>query len=289
VTGPDEYTTVVNDNVYTNLMARANLRTAAAAVRRLAQDRPEDHLALVTELGLSPHEVEAWERAADHMYVPYDVQRGIHPQDASFLEREMWDLDATPADLFPLLLHFHPLVIYRHQVLKQPDVVLAMLLLGNEFTQEQKRRNFEYYDALTTGDSSLAACVQSIIAAEIGDDDRALQYFRYALLMDLANVAGNTSDGVHIAATGGVWMALVFGFGGVRDHAGELSFEPHLQPGWDSLEFSLHFNRRQIHVVLTHQMERYVLDDGEAIEITIRGERCKLVAGEPLEVLVATC
>ena len=134
--------------------------------------------------------------------------------------REVWDLDRTPPEKFPLLLHYHPLVIYRHQVIKQADVVLAMFLLGNEFTLEQKRRNFDYYDPLTTGDSSLSACIQSIVAAEIGDDGAAIRYFDYALLMDLADVGGNVSDGVHIASSAGVWMALVFGFGGVRDFDG---------------------------------------------------------------------
>jgi alpha,alpha-trehalose phosphorylase len=174
------------------------------------------------------------------MYVPFDEHRSIHPQDDTFLSREEWDLDATPAEKFPLLLHYHPLVIYRHQVLKQADIVLAMFLLGDEFSLEQKRRNFEYYDRLTTGDSSLSACVQSIIAAEIGNERQALEYFDYALLMDLANVAGNASDGVHIASAAGVWSALVFGFGGVRDFDGRLAFDPALPRSWDELAFSRH-------------------------------------------------
>jgi len=173
-----------------------------------------DSVYRVTELvGTSP---ESWEQAAAAMHVPFDDQLGIHPQDETFLHREVWDLDSTPREKFPLLLHYHPLVIYRHQVLKQADIVLAMFLLGDEFSEEQKRRNFDYYDPLTTGDSSLSACVQSIIAAEIGNERQALEYFQYALLMDLGNVAGNVSDGVHIASAAGVWSSLVFGFGGVR-------------------------------------------------------------------------
>jgi alpha,alpha-trehalose phosphorylase len=148
-------------------MARLNLNFAAATVRRLRQERPADYTALVHDVKLQLGEEESWERAAAAMHVPFDEDRGIHPQDDTFLDREVWDLDSTPREKFPLLLHYHPLVIYRRQVLKQADIVLAMFLLGNEFSEEQKRRNFEYYDPLTTGDSSLAACVQSIIAAEI--------------------------------------------------------------------------------------------------------------------------
>ena len=137
-------------------------------------------------------------------------------------------------------------------MLKQADIVLAMFLLGNEFSLQQKQRNFDYYDPLTTGDSSLSACVQSIIAAEIGNERQAIEYFDYALLMDLANVAGNASNGVHIASAAGVWSSLVFGFGGVRDFDGRLSFAPNLPRAWTELTFSLRFCDRQIRVRLTH-------------------------------------
>ena len=272
VTGPDEYTTVVNDNAYTNLMARQNLTYAAATVRRLREERPEDYTALAHAVKLQSREVDSWERAAAAMHVPFDAKRGIHPQDETFLDREAWDLDTTPREKFPLLLHYHPLVIYRHQVLKQADIVLAMFLLGNEFSEEQKRRNFDYYDPLTTGDSSLSACVQSIIAAEIGKERQALEYFQYALLMDLGNVAGNVSNGVHVASAAGVWSSLVFGFGGVRDFDGQLSFAPRLPYAWHELAFSIRFGGQQIRVKLTHDEERYLVEDGAPLSVLIRGE-----------------
>ncbi len=284
VTGPDEYTTVVNDNTYTNLMARLNLNFAAATVRRLREERPQDYTALVHETGLQPGEAASWERAAAAMHVPFDDQRRIHPQDDTFLDREIWDIDSTPHGKFPLLLHYHPLVIYRHQVLKQADIVLAMFLLGNEFSQQQKQRNFDYYDPLTTGDSSLSACVQSIIAAEIGNERQAIEYFDYALLMDLANVAGNASNGVHIASAAGVWSSLVFGFGGVRDFDGRLSFTPNLPRAWTELTFSLRFCDRQIRVRLTHNQERYLIDEGEPLQVSIRDEPHLLTPGTPLAI-----
>jgi alpha,alpha-trehalose phosphorylase len=281
VTGPDEYTTVVNDNTYTNLMARLNLRLAVDAVRRLRADRPAAHAALVVDVELEEAEVDEWVRAADAMHVPYDERRGIHPQDAGFLDREVWDLEATPPDRFPLLLHYHPLVIYRHQVIKQADIVLAMFLLGDEFEAEQKRANYDYYDRLTSGDSSLSACVQSIVASEIGNEEHALAYFRFALLMDLADAAGNASDGVHIASAAGVWQALVFGFGGVRDHDGALSITPRLPTQWRSLAFSLRFGDRQLRIEVTHEEERYLVEDGRPLAVTIRGEHHLLAEGEP--------
>ena len=284
VTGPDEYTTVVNDNVYTNLMARLNLNYAAAPVRWLQQERPADYIALVREAGFDEDEVEQWERAAAAMYVAHDDKRGINPQDDSFLEKEVWDLAQTPPEDFPLLLHYHPLVIYRYQVVKQADVVLAMYLLGNEFTLDEKRRNFEYYEPLTTGDSSLSACVQSIVAAEIGDEEAAMSHFRSAVAMDLADVAGNVSDGVHIATSGGVWQALVFGFGGVRDFDGRLSIDPRLPSRLRKLAFSLRFGDSQIRVDLTHDVERYWIDEGGPLDLEIRGEKTRLEVGSEMVV-----
>ena len=218
------------------------------------------------------------------MHIPFDDERGIHPQDETFLDREVWDLDSTPREKFPLLLHYHPLVIYRHQVLKQADIVLAMFLLGNEFSEEQKRRNFDYYDPLTTGDSSLSACVQSIIAAEIGNERQAREYFQYALLMDLGNVAGNASDGVHIASAAGVWSSLVFGFGGVRDFEGRLSFDPRLPRTWNELAFSLRFRGRQLRIKLSHDEERYLVDEGDPLNVLVRGESHVLSPGTPLAI-----
>ena len=149
-------------------MARFNLRFAARTVREMAEDDPEAYRAMVDRLDLDPGEPEAWDRAAEAMHIPFSAALGIHPQDEVFLEREVWDLEHTPPDQRPLLLHFHPLVIYRYQVLKQADVVLALFLQGNHFSAEDKLADFEYYDPLTTGDSTLSAVVQSILAAEVG-------------------------------------------------------------------------------------------------------------------------
>ena len=208
VTGPDEYTTVVNDNTYTNMMARFNLSFAAKAVEFIADWETASYDRLRRRTGLDRTEIEKWRRAAESMFIPYDETLGIHPQDTSFLERERWDFEHTPADHYPLLLHYHPLVIYRFQVLKQADVVLAMYLRSERFTREEKRRDFDYYDPITTNDSSLSACVQAIVAAEVGHDSLAFDYFRHALFLDLCNLHGNTPDGVHIASCGGVWAGI---------------------------------------------------------------------------------
>ncbi|MFP4331228.1 MAG: glycoside hydrolase family 65 protein [Spirochaetaceae bacterium] len=288
VTGPDEYTTVVNDNFFTNLMARSNLRYASEVVRWLKAERKEAYSHLVHESALTEEEVSNWEQAAEAMYIPYDEKRGIHPQDDNFLEKEVWDFANTPSSKYPLLLHYHPLVIYRHQVIKQADVALALVLLGNEFSLEQKRRNFDYYDPLTTGDSSLSACVQSILAAEIGYEHKALEYFQYALLMDLANVAGNVVDGAHVASTGGVWMALTYGFGGMRDFDGKLSFDPRLPTDWKRLRFPLRFHDSHLEVDLTHEAYTFTVTEGEPLTITVCNSEVNLCAGQPVSLNACT-
>ena len=250
VTGPDEYTTVVNDNLYTNVMARFNLRFAARTVREI---RAEDAMAyerLARATGLADDEVDAWDRAADEMYLPFDAHLGIHPQDEAFLDLEPWDFAGTPAEQYPLLLNFHPLVIYRHQVLKQADVVLAMYLRGEHFDLDTKRRNFDYYDPITTGDSSLSACVQSIMAATVGRDDLAHRYLAESLTLDLVDSHGNTSDGVHVANAGGVWAAVVHGLAGVRTEGPTIHIEPRPLPGWSSVSFSLRHrgSRLRVHI-----------------------------------------
>ena len=287
VTGPDEYTTVVNDNLFTNVMARFNLRFAARVARLMADEDPEAYRAMVDRLELDPEEPEAWERAAEAMHIPYSSAFGIHPQDAVFLEREIWDLESTPPDKRPLLLHFHPLVIYRYQVLKQADVVLALFLQGNHFTPDEKLADFEYYDPLTTGDSTLSAVVQSILAAEVGYQDLALEYFLQSAFVDLGDLHHNAADGVHVASTGGIWTALVSGFGGMRDHFGKLTFDPRLPASWGELAFSLQWHGSQLDVAVTRSELRVSSKGGHAVEFGVRGDLFTVEPGEEVAVPLA--
>ncbi len=284
VTGPDEYSTVVDDNFYTNVMARFHLRFAARTVSTLATTDPDAYRELVRRTDLATGEADRWERAADAMHLPYDTRLGIHAQDRSFLDREQWDFEAAPPERYPLLLHYHPLVIYRHQVLKQPDVVLALYLLGHEFSLEEKRRDFDYYDPLTTGDSSLSTSVQSIVAAEVGHADLALAYFRQCLFLDLADTHHNASQGVHIAAAGGAWLALVHGFAGMVDTGHALRFDPRLPHDWDRLRFGLVRRGSLVRVELDHDGVRVAVEDGDPVPIEVAGEIVSVAPGESVAV-----
>jgi alpha,alpha-trehalose phosphorylase len=287
VTGPDEYTTVVNDNLFTNVMARFNLRYAAESVRIVADQFPEAFTRMVERTQFEESEIGEWERAAEAMVIPYSESFGMHPQDAHFLDREVWDLAATPPDKLPLLLHFHPLVIYRFQVLKQADVVLALFLLSDEFSDTEKRADFDYYDPLTTGDSTLSAVVQSIIAAEIGYRGLAQEYFHHALYVDLEDLHNNATDGVHVASTGGVWSSLVYGFGGMRDAGGRLTFDPRLPESWPELRFRILWQGTRLLVTVTADAIAFQVLEGTGVDLSVGGRAVFVGAGAEVIVPLA--
>lgn len=254
VTGPDEYSAISDNNVYTNLMAARNLSGAANFCER-NQDKARD-------LGVTPEEMADWRAAADRVFIPYDERLGLHPQAEGFTKHQMWDFSNTNRDQYPLMLHFPYFDLYRKQVVKQPDLVLAMQLCGNAFSDEQKARNFDYYERITVRDSSLSACTQAVLAAEVGYLRLALDYTAEAALMDLHDLERNARDGLHIASLAGTWIALVNGFGGMRDHAGVLSFAPRLPDGLASMAFSIRHRGCSIRVEVTTSAATYRLTHG---------------------------
>ncbi len=264
-------------------MAQFNLAVAATTMIELEQSNPAAYARAVSRLRVGAEEVKEWRRAAKGMFLPFDSKMGVHQQDSHFLEREMWDLEHTPNDKRPLLLHYHPLVIYRFQVLKQTDVVLAMYLQGERFTAEQKRANFEYYDPITTGDSTLSAVMQSIVAAEVGYYELALRYFYAALFVDLDDRHGNTTDGSHIASTGGVWSALVGGFGGMRDDRGSLTFDPRMPKEWEQISWPMLWHGSRLHITATQTSITFEVQDGDDVELSVRGQT-HIVGSTPLVV-----
>ena len=215
-----------------------------------ASGTPDAYARRRRRTGVTEDEIAGWHRACDAMFIPYDAGAGHPPPGRELPRTGAVGLRRHAAGEYPLLLHFHPLVIYRHQVLKQADVVLAMYLRGEHFDVDQKRRNFDYYDPITTGDSSLSACVQSIVAAEVGYDDLALDYFNQSLYLDLADTHGNTSDGAHIANAGGVWAGLVYGFAGLIDTGDHLEFRPRMPGAWSAMTFRLRRHGSSLRVTI---------------------------------------
>jgi alpha,alpha-trehalose phosphorylase len=268
VTGPDEYSAVADNNVYTNLMAQRNLRLAADSVQR--------HPDRASELGVEAQEVDAWREVADAMLIAFDERLGVHPQSEAFTKHQRWDFEHTKPDQYPLLLHFPYVDLYRKQVVKQADLVLALHLRGDAFAPEEKARDFAYYEALTVRDSSLSACTQAVIAAEVGHLDLAYDYFAEAALMDLDDLEHNTRDGLHIASLAGAWIVAVAGFGGMRDHDARLSFAPRLPRQLSRLTFGMCFGDRRLRVQVTQTEASYALLQGPALQIAHHGQTVTL-------------
>ena len=274
VTGPDEYSAVADNNVYTNLLAQRNLVAAADAVAR--------HPRHAAALGADYEEAASWRDAARDMVIPWDDALGVHPQSEGFTSHALWDFEHTPAEHYPLLLHYPYFELYRKQVVKQADLVLALHVRGDAFTDEEKARDFAYYEQLTVRDSSLSAATQAIVAAEVGHLDLAYDYFTEAALMDLRDVERNTADGIHIASVAGAWLAAVAGFGGMRDHDGTLSFAPRLPTRLERLAFRLRYRGRRLHVEVTKKAATYSLEEGDPLEVVDRGSPLVLCTERPV-------
>jgi alpha,alpha-trehalose phosphorylase len=274
VTGPDEYTAIVDNNLFTNLMARRNFVGAAEACER--------HPDRATALDVTSEETAAWRAAAERVVIPYDDELGVHQQSEGFTEHEVWDFAATRADQYPLMLHFPYFDLYRKQVVKQPDLVLAMLLFPDLFPPEQRARNFEYYERITVRDSSLSACVEAIAAADAGHLRLAFDYAAEAAFVDLHDLHSNTADGLHMASLAGTWLAFVMGFGGMRDLGESLTFNPRLPDELVRLAFTIRHRGRGLHVEVTGRTATYRLALGaEQIHITHHGEAL-MVGREPV-------
>lgn len=280
VTGPDEYTALVNNNFYTNKLAQSHLYWAYEVAAIMAERYPSVWQQLTHQLELDQNEIDSWKHAADNMYFHFDKELEIYAQDDVFLERPKWDFENIADDKYPLLLHFHPLVIYRYQVLKQPDVLLALLLEGEQESIDVKKKSYEYYEAITTHDSTLSTCIHGTLASEIDMPEQAYEYFMETLSLDLDNKHNNTDCGIHAAAMGGVWMGLIQGFVGLRYAHGELSFKPKLPEEWNSISFKLSYRGGVLKTTINSDKAIYEYHGQSPLELRHYGEHIQLEDGD---------
>lgn len=276
VTGPDEYTCMVNNNYYTNTMAKHNLKWAVKIYELLSTNNPSALQRVKEKLELTHEEMVEWQVAANLMYLPYDQEKDINPQDDSFMEKAVWDFEGTPKDHYPLLLNYHPLTLYRYQVCKQADTVLAHFLLEDEQSDHTIKNSYDYYETITTHDSSLSHCVFSIMASKVGYADKAYQYFIETARLDLDNTHGNTKDGLHMANMGGTWMAIVYGFAGLRVKEQGLELSPTLPKQWTNYRFTINYQNRHIAVEVNKDGIHLDLISGEDLNLKVHGETIHL-------------
>ncbi|MGY1706553.1 glycoside hydrolase family 65 protein [Geodermatophilus sp. SYSU D00697] len=276
MTGPDEYTGVVDDNVFTNLMARANLRRAADACQR--------HQARAAELGVDATETSAWRAAADAVHLPWDEGLRVHPSNANFTTYREWPFE-DQRDAYPVQEHQHYATFYRRQVLKQADLVQALWWCRDEFTAEEVARDLEYYEARTVRDSSLSAAVQAVVCAQAQHPDLALRYLREAALVDLRNVTGGSADGLHMASVAGAWLAFVAGLGGLREDHEDLEIAPLLPSSLSRTAYSVTWRGRLLRVETTRESTTVTLVRGEGpVTVVVDGTPRSVEAGAPVRV-----
>lgn len=271
VTGPDEYTCIVNNNYYTNVLTKNLFGQIGKIWSELGGFQNETLKALQEKLHFESKELVDFEKAGEAMNLPYDVEKNLHPQDDSFFNKKMWDFENTPKEKYPLLLNYHPLTLYRHQVCKQADTILGHFLMEKASNLETIKNDYHYYEKITTHDSSLSTCIFSIMANRIGEYDKAYDYFMNTARLDIDNLHHNTKDGIHTACMGGSWMSIVFGFAGMRVFNGELNFFPHLPKKWKSLDFKINFKNSILACHLESDSIQIHLEKGEPLKVKVDG------------------
>ena len=266
VTGSDEYTALVDNNYYTNRMAKENMAFAAWLLENHYIDGDADEQAQFT-------------KASTNMYLPYDQEQQVTAQDDNSPKMPVWPFATTAATQYPLLLHYHPLMIYRHRVNKQADTLLAEMLFPEDQSLEQLRRDYEYYEPITTHDSSLSRSIFSILASRLGDHDKAFSYYMDTSLMDLVDLQGNAKDGLHEANLGGSWLGLTYGFAGMYVADGKLHITNHLPTQITHLSYRLRFRGRVLEVQLYQDKTQVKLVTGLPLAVVVAGKEYDVLQG----------
>ncbi|MDP4119232.1 MAG: beta-phosphoglucomutase [Bacillota bacterium] len=283
VCGPDEYACGVNNNFYTNMMLKSHFEYAVKVYEQMNEKVPDKLSKLSEKLNIDINDVRNWSKAASNMYYKYNKKLGIYEQDDSFVTNDSVDMDTIPKN-FDIRATFHPLNLWRIQVLKQADVVLLMFVQGDNYSLEEKKNSYEYYEPKTNHGSSLSAAVHSIMACEINKPKEAYAYFRSAAYMDLCDFKHNTNGGLHMACLGGVWMNVVNGFLGMRDYEGGLEFNPKLPSEWKGCKLKLAYKGSYIEINADNAKIEFTLISGGNVEFACYGNKYLISKGEPVKI-----
>lgn len=282
ICGPDEYNPIVNNNLYTNWLARDQFEFTLTVLDKLKNEDRRAYAAMLKKCGVDEQELQRWKQAAERMYIGYDETLGIYLQDDDFLDKDPIDVDSIPAEKLPLLTHLHPLNLWRYQVIKQADIVLLIYLYSHQFTQEMKRKIYDFYEPKTIHDSSLSAGIHCIVAQDIGYAAEAYGYLKQAARMDLDDVNRNTFNGVHSACQGSTYMMIVNGYAGMRDYDGKLHFKPSIPEHWSEYRFKIAYRGSRIEVCVNQQGATFTLLEGKKIAVDCRDREVILEAGSPV-------
>jgi maltose phosphorylase len=269
--GPDEFQMMVNNNCYTNLMAKRTFLYALDVLAEMAETSPDRRADLFEQLDCSDGELASWREMADAMFIPYDPETQLYEQHEGFFDLPHIDIDKIPVEDFPLYSHWSYDRMYRNDMIKQPDVLMFMFLYNRSFSLEEKRANYEYYEPRCIHESSLSPSIHSILAEELGRNEEALEFFRFATRIDLDDYNRNVREGIHMTSIAAAWMNIVYGFGGMRSDGDELSFNPKIPGHWNSYRFQIVYRNSLLRVTVTQSEAVFEVLDGGPVSAVVRG------------------
>lgn len=276
VMGPDEFQMMVNNNCYTNYMGKVTLEYTLDVIKRLKAVDASAYAEIFKKHGLSTNECVEWSILAEHMFIPYKEDTMLFEQHEGYFSLPHIDVDLIPIEDFPLYHHWSYDRIYRNDMIKQPDVLMMMLLYNGNFTGEQLLRNYEFYEPRCIHESSLSPSVHSILAAQLKKHEEAYKFFGFATRMDLDNYNRNTSEGLHTTSIAAAWMNIVYGFGGMRSDLELLSFAPTIPEDWNSYSFRIHYRKDIIEIEITKEQASFHTVNGTAITVAIYDQQYTL-------------
>jgi maltose phosphorylase len=272
VMGPDEFKMMVNNNCYTNLMAKRTFEYTLQVLAGMENAQPEKKTDLFRVLGCAPAELEKWKHMAENMIIPHNPETGIYEQHEGFFNLPHIDVDTIPVDDFPLYHNWSYDRIYRNDMIKQPDVLMFMFLYNQSFSLAEKQANYDYYEPRCIHESSLSPSVHSIFASELGRDQEAFEFFRFATRIDLDNYNRNTAEGIHTTSIAAAWMNIVYGFGGMRSDGEILSFHPTIPEHWKSYSFQVLYHGSVLRVEVSQNNAQIRVVEGQPVSIMVQGQ-----------------
>lgn len=277
VMGPDEFQMMVHHNAYTNFMGQKTFLFTLEVLSDMASADTEGY----AKLHITEDEQADWRNKADKMYLPYDEQTKLFEQHMGYFHLPHVDINAIPTTQFPLYSHWSYERIYRNDMVKQPDVLMFMMMYGSEFTQEQLAANYDFYEPRCIHESSLSPSIHSILACRLGRMEKAESLFGFATRMDLDDYNRNTREGLHTTSIAGAWMNIVCGFGGLRSDAAKLTLAPSIPNGWDGYTFRVCSHGSVVRVEVTQTQVTLTVQTGDSVPAVLYGKEV-LVTGKPM-------
>ncbi len=271
VTGPNEYENNINNNWYTNTLCKWTLEYTLKWLDKIP--------GVINKYGVSNDELTLWNDIKDRMYLGKDDKLGIFVQHDTFLDKKLEPVSAIPEGDRPINQHWSWDKILRSCYIKQADVLQGIYMFSDRFTLEEKKNNFEFYEPMTVHESSLSACIHSIVASEIGKKDKAMELYLRTARLDLDNYNNDSEDGLHITSMSGGWLAVVQGFAGMRTFGGRLSLNPFCPDNWKGYSFNILYRNRRVHVGVTKDSIKVNLITGEPLNVSIYGKEYVLTEG----------